>query len=103
MCEEGTGSILASWKGLEETSDSSYEKNREAEDGTQLDDDGEHLPEAIVEADTQQGLGYAEMCCGTDRQELGKALDDAEDHGKNIVVQMGMVAYSQWQLTHLGD
>ena len=92
--QDGAVAAPALRKRLKETGNAAVEEDRQAEDGAQLDHDGEHLPVAVFEIDSEQGLSDAQMGGGTDRQELGEALDDAKDQGKQIIVQDRILA--QW-------
>jgi hypothetical protein len=75
----------------EEPQDPLPEIDRQRQDRAQLDDDGEHLPVAILQIDAQQRFGNAQMRGRAYRQKFGQAFDDAQDQGKKIGVQACMV------------
>ena len=83
------GAIIAfaAREGGEEAGDALPEINRQAQHRTQLDHDGVHLPERIVERKAEQFFRDAQVRGGADRQELRKALDNPQKSGEQIVVQ----------------
>jgi len=87
--EDGFVAQFAARESADELGDALAEVDREAEHRAELDDDGVHLPEAIIEIDTRSGFDNAEVGGGTDREEFGQAFDDAEDQGEEIVIHAG--------------
>ena len=73
--------LLAARKGGEESDDAIAEVERQAQHRANLDDDGEHLPVAVVETDVEERLRDAQMRRRADGEKLGEAFDDAEHDG----------------------
>ena len=64
--------------------------NGQSENGSELDDDCVHFPEAILQIDMQQRLADAQVCGGTHRKKFGQSFDDPEQDGKQIVVHFDL-------------
>ena len=71
------------------------------EDGAKLDDDGIHLPVAAIESETwrqtrtvQQSFRQTEVRSRTYGKKLGKAFNDSQNHGHNVVVQVSSLLLS---------
>src|SRR6202030_2835534 len=87
MSESGTPSAITARKRRKKPLDASPEIDGQAEDGTEFDDDGIHLPVTIGEADVEQQFGETQVRGGTDREELGEAFDNAKDQRQQVIVQ----------------
>ena len=70
MRERGAVLAFTARKRRQEAGNPRTKINRQAENGAQLDHDGVHLPERIVEVDVQQRLGDAQVGRGADRQKF---------------------------------
>src|SRR5215475_11351689 len=64
------------------------EINRKAKNGTELDDDGVHLPVPVGKADVKQSFSNAQVCSRADGQKFRQALDNSQYHRQQIVVQV---------------
>ena len=77
MRERGAVLALAARKRGDKPGNARAEIYRQAEDCAQLDHDGIHLPERIVEMDVQQRFCNAQVRRGTYRQKLCKTFNNA--------------------------
>jgi hypothetical protein len=66
MVERGAIAALALWKGPNEFEDAAHKEEDEREDGTELDDDGVHLPVRIGQVDVEQRFGDPQVRGRTD-------------------------------------
>ncbi len=87
MSEGGAVSAFAPRKRGKKFGDAFAKKNRQAENGSELNHDGVHLPIAAGEADVEQGFSDAQMRGGADGDEFGDSFDDAEKQRDQVIVQ----------------
>src|SRR5215475_7237831 len=87
MSQYRTVAVLTLGKRGKELDDAAPKVNRQREDCSELDDYGVHLPISVGKADVKQRFRDTKMSSGADWQKFGEALDDAEDHREQIVVQ----------------
>lgn len=86
MGECGAVATFAVWKRRKKFSDAIAEVDGQAENRAELDDDGEHLPVTVVEIDSEQSFGNAQMSGGADGDEFSQAFDHAEDECDHVRV-----------------
>jgi hypothetical protein len=77
MRERGAVAAFSARKGGKKAGNARAEINGQAKDCAQLDHDGVHLPERIVEMDVQQRFCNAKVRRGADRQKLCKTFNNA--------------------------
>src|SRR5579872_1792539 len=75
-------------KSRQEFRNAMSEVDGKAQNGAELDDDGVHLPVAVAEIDVKQRFCDTKVRRGTDGQKFGKAFDDSQYYGEQVVVQV---------------
>src|SRR3979411_3106346 len=74
-------------EGAKKFCDPAAEIHRQAQNGTELNNDGVHLPVAVGKTNMRQRLGDSKMRRGTDGQKLRAPLNDSQHYGQQVVVQ----------------
>src|SRR5215831_13874258 len=104
MGQRSAISALAVRKRGEELHDAAPEINRQAQDRTKLDDDGEHLPITVVESEigsktrnVQQGFREPQVSGGADRKKFGEAFDNSQDECEQVIVQSSSETRKQYR------
>src|SRR5689334_10614691 len=93
MRERGAVLALTARKRGEEPANARAKINRQAEDGAQLDHDGVHLPERIVQREAEELFRDAQVRRGADRQKFREAFNNAQKNREQIFVQNSSVDY----------
>jgi hypothetical protein len=86
MREDGAIAAFALRKRANKLQNATPKVNRQSENGSELDHDGVHFPEPIMQIDMQQRFANAQMRRGTHREKFGQSFDDSEKNGKQVVV-----------------
>src|SRR5271166_2491036 len=81
-------SSLSPWKVTNEFNNPAPEVKRQTENRAQLNNDGEHLPEGVIQMQTQSLLGDTQMRRRTDGKKFGETFNDAKQDRQQVVVQI---------------
>src|SRR5579884_130302 len=88
MCKEIAVAVCASGKGGDKLQNAIPKIHWQCQDRAQLDHNGVHLPEPVVQIDPQQRFADAQMRSGAHGKEFGQSFHDAEENGHQVIVHV---------------